>query len=297
MSTYSAEVRRAIANNSPIVALESTIISHGLPRPRNLEVAIDVESIVRANGATPATIAMIDGQIHVGLAQNELEQIANDRNVSKASTRDLAIFAAKGMSAATTVAATSQIAHASGISFFATGGLGGVHRGARESWDISADLSALANTPITVICAGVKSILDVSATLECLETLGIPIVGFKTDRFPGFYLIDSGFPLEHRADSVSEVVEILKKRNLLKTNDCALIIANPVSAEMDRSTHDELLKSGLAKAAANDISGKAVTPFLLEYFHNASNGESLEVNIEIIKSNAKLAAQIAKAAQ
>ncbi len=297
MSTFATAVKRAISDKSPIVALESTIISHGLPRPKNLEVALEVEAIVRANGATPATIAMIDGQVHIGLEPSELDRIANDANVEKASTRDLAIFAAKGISAATTVAATSQIAHAAGISYFATGGLGGVHSGARESWDESADLFALATTPITVICAGVKSILDVAATLERLETFGIPLIGYKTDRFPGFYLIDSGFPLEHRVDSVSEIVEILSKRRQLKTDDCALIVANPVETEMARTTHDQLLKAGLESAVAKNITGKAVTPFLLDFFHNASNGESLRVNIEIIKSNAKLAAQIAAAAQ
>ncbi|GDX22044.1 pseudouridine-5'-phosphate glycosidase [Actinomycetes bacterium] len=297
MSTFATAVKRAISDKSPIVALESTIISHGLPRPTNLKVALEVEAIVRANGATPATIAMIDGEVHIGLEPIELDRIANDTNVAKASTRDLAIFAAKGISAATTVAATAQIAHAAGISYFATGGLGGVHSGARESWDESADLLALATIPITVICAGVKSILDVAATLERLETFGIPLIGYKTDRFPGFYLIDSGFPLEHRVDSVSEIVEILSKRRQLKTNDCALIVANPVESEMARKIHDQLLKAGLESATAKNISGKAVTPFLLDFFHNASNGESLRVNIEIIKSNAKLAAQIAAAAQ
>ena len=297
MSTFATAVKRAISDKSPIVALESTIISHGLPRPTNLEVALEVEAIVRANGATPATIAMIDGEVHIGLEPSELDRIANDANVAKASTRDLAIFAAKGISAATTVAATAQIAHAAGISYFATGGLGGVHNGARESWDESADLFALATTPITVICAGVKSILDVAATLERLETFGIPLIGYKTDRFPGFYLIDSGFPLEHRVDSVSEIVEILSKRRQLKTDDCALIVANPVESEMARTTHDQLLKAGLESAAEKNITGKAVTPFLLDFFHNTSNGESLRVNIESIKSNAKLAAQIAAAAR
>jgi pseudouridine-5'-phosphate glycosidase len=297
MSTFATAVKRAISDKSPIVALESTIISQGLPRPTNLEVALEVEAIVRANGATPATIAMIDGEVHIGLEPSELNRIANDTNVAKASTRDLAIFAAKGFSAATTVAATAKIAHAAGISYFATGGLGGVHSGARESWDESADLFALATTSITVICAGVKSILDIAATLERLETFGIPLIGYKTDRFPGFYLIDSGFPLEHRVDSVSEIVEILSKRRQLKTDNCALIVANPVETEMARTTHDQLLKTGLESAAAKNITGKAVTPFLLDFFHNASNGESLRVNIEIIKSNAKLAAQIAAAAQ
>ena len=294
--TLSPEVAAALAARKPVVALESTIISHGLPRPSNLQVAREVEEIVRSHGATPATIAILDGKVLVGLTDEQLVAIANRDDIVKASTRDLAIIAATGKSAATTVAATAHIAVLAGIHTFATGGLGGVHRGANESFDESADLTALANLDITVVCAGVKSILDVAATLERLETLAIGVIGFKTNRFPGFYLTDSGFALEHQANSASEIAAIIKARKGLATDQHALIIANPVEHEMDRSRHDAILKSGLAGAAAQGITGKAVTPFLLEHFHTASEGESLKVNIDIIKSNSALAADIAVAA-
>ena len=294
--TLSPEVAAALAAHKPIVALESTIISHGLPRPSNLQVAREVEEIVRSHGATPATIAILDGKVLVGLTDEQLVAIANRDDIVKASTRDLAIIAATGKSAATTVAATAHIAVLAGIHTFATGGLGGVHRGANESFDESADLTALANLDITVVCAGVKSILDVAATLERLETLAIGVIGFKTNRFPGFYLTDSGFALEHQANSAGEIAAIIKARQGLATDHHALIIANPVEHEMDRTRHDAILKSGLAGAAAQGITGKAVTPFLLEHFHTASEGESLKVNIDIIKSNSALAADIAVAA-
>ena len=294
--TLSPEVAAALAAHKPVVALESTIISHGLPRPSNLQVAREVEEIVRSHGAIPATIAILDGKVLVGLTDEQLVAIANRDDIVKASTRDLAIIAATGKSAATTVAATAHIAVLAGIHTFATGGLGGVHRGANESFDESADLTALANLDITVVCAGVKSILDVAATLERLETLAIGVIGFKTNRFPGFYLTDSGFALEHQANSASEIAAIIKARKGLATDQHALIIANPVEHEMDRSRHDAILKSGLAGAAAQGITGKAVTPFLLEHFHTASEGESLKVNIDIIKSNSALAADIAVAA-
>ena len=291
----SAEVANALKAGKPVVALESTIISHGLPRPSNLEVALECERIVRDAGAIPATIALLDGKILVGLERSELEAIANRDDISKASIRDLAIIVAQGKSAATTVAATAHIAALAGIHVFATGGLGGVHRGANESFDESADLTALANVDMTMICAGVKSILDVGATLERLETLSIGLVGYKTNAFPGFYLTDSGFTLEHRADSAQEIAAIIKARRELKTDSTALVVANPVKDEMDRARHDAILVSGLAAAAAQGITGKAVTPFLLEHFHTASQGESLKVNIDIIKSNSALAADIAVA--
>lgn len=294
--TLSPEVAAALAAHKPVVALESTIISHGLPRPSNLQVAREVEAIVRSHGATPATIAILDGKVLVGLTDEQLVAVANRDDIVKASTRDLAIIAATGKSAATTVAATAHIAVLAGIHTFATGGLGGVHRGANESFDESADLTALANLDITVVCAGVKSILDVAATLERLETLAIGVIGFKTNRFPGFYLTDSGFALEHQANSAGEIAAIIKARQGLATDHHALIVANPVEHEMDRTRHDAILKSGLAGAAAQGITGKAVTPFLLEHFHTASEGESLKVNIDIIKSNSALAADIAVAA-
>jgi pseudouridine-5'-phosphate glycosidase len=292
---YSKEVAAALKSGAPLVALESTIISHGLPRPSNLSVAIEVEEIVRAHGAVPATIAILDGVIHVGLESDQLVAIANRDDIAKASIRDLAMISAGKTSAATTVAATSHIAQLAGITVFATGGLGGVHRGANESFDESADLGALGKLDIAIVCAGVKSILDVGATLERLESLSIGLVGYKTNAFPGFYLTDSGFTLEHRVESASEIAAIIKARRELGTDSTSLVIANPVKVEMDRTRHDAILKSGLAGAAAQGIAGKAVTPFLLEHFHTASEGESLKVNIEIIKSNSALAADIAVA--
>ena len=265
---FSAEVDAALKANKPVVALESTIISHGLPKPRNLEVALEVEKIVRENGATPATIAIIDGEICVGLDSDQLNRIANDDSVIKASTRDLAILTATKKCAATTVAATAHIAALAKIPVFATGGLGGVHRG--DGFDESADLRALSMTPIIIVCAGVKSILNVPATLERLETLAIGVVGYKTNAFPGFYLTDSGFAIEHKVNSAQEIAAIIQARHGLKTDAHALIVANPVAKEMDRARHDAILQSGLQGAAKNGITGKAVTPYLLEHFHTTS---------------------------
>jgi len=293
----SAEVANALKAGKPVVALESTIISHGLPRPSNLEVALECERIVRDAGAVPATIALLDGKILVGLERFELEAIANRDDISKASIRDLAIIVAQGKSAATTVAATAHIAALAGIHVFATGGLGGVHRGANESFDESADLTALANVDMTMICAGVKSILDVPATLERLETLAISLVGYKTTAFPGFYLTDSGYTLEHRVDTPEEIAAIIKARKDVGTLSKALVVANPVVKEMNKALHDEILKSGLEKAEKQGVTGKAVTPFLLEHFHTTSKGESLAINTEIIKANCLLGAQIAVALQ
>ncbi len=292
---FSPEVAAALASNSPIVALESTIISHGLPRPSNLNVAREVEAIVREHGATPATIAILDGVVHIGLTDEQLVAIANRDDISKASSRDLAVLVASKKSAATTVAATAHLAALAGIKVFATGGLGGVHRGANESFDESADLTALSTLDITVVCAGVKSILDVGATLERLETLAIGLVGYQTNAFPGFYLTDSGFTIEHRVDSAVEIAAVIKARESVGTNNAALLVANPVVKEMNRTKHDQILATGLAKAEAAHITGKDVTPFLLEHFHATSQGESLSVNIEIIKSNSALAADIAVA--
>jgi pseudouridylate synthase len=293
----SAEVADALKAGKPVVALESTIISHGLPRPSNLEVALECERIVRDAGAVPATIALLDGKILVGLERSELEAIANRDDISKASIRDLAIIVAQGKSAATTVAATAHIAALAGIHVFATGGLGGVHRGANESFDESADLTALANVDMTMICAGVKSILDVPATLERLETLAISVVGYKTTAFPGFYLTDSGYTIEHQVDSPAEIAAIIKARKDVGTLSKALVVANPVVKEMNKALHDEILKSGLEKADKHGVIGKAVTPFLLEHFHTTSKGESLAINTEIIKANCLLGAQIAVALQ
>jgi pseudouridine-5'-phosphate glycosidase len=292
---FSPEVAAALASNSPIVALESTIISHGLPRPSNLNVAREVEAIVREHGATPATIAILDGVVHIGLTDEQLVAIANRDDISKASSRDLAVLVASKKSAATTVAATAHLASMAGIKVFATGGLGGVHRGADESFDESADLTALSKLDMTVVCAGVKSILDVGATLERLETLAIGLVGYKTTAFPGFYLTDSGFTIEHRVESAADIAAVIKARASVGTNGAVLLVANPVVKEMNRAKHDQILATGLAKAEAAHITGKDVTPFLLEHFHTTSQGESLAVNIEIIKSNSALAADIAVA--
>ena len=295
MIKYSEAVAKALRDKSPIVALESTIITHGLPRPKNLEVALEVEQIVIEAGAIPATIAIIDGQIHIGLEPDQLTRLASDESILKASIRDLAVISTQKKSAATTVAATSHIANLAGISLFATGGLGGVHREAWQSWDESADLLALANTPVLIVCSGAKSILDVSATLERLETLSVPILGYKTNKFPGFYLTDSGFELEHRVETPRDIAQIWRARGDVAINKSALIVANPVSNQMERALHDQLLFDGLSKAKKDAVVGKAVTPYLLDYFHTNSKGESLRVNIEIIKANAALAAQIAVA--
>lgn len=292
----SPEVADALKSGKPIVALESTIISHGLPRPSNLTVAREVEEIVRTRGAVPATIAILDGVVHIGLTDDQLVEIANRDDIVKASSRDLAIIAASGKSAATTVAATAHLAVLAGIHVFATGGLGGVHRGANETFDESADLTALSQLDITIVCAGVKSILDVAATLERLETLAIGVVGFKTTHFPGFYLTNSGFTIEHQVNSAEEIAAVIAHRVALKTNN-GLVVANPVEKEMDRTRHDAILKSGLEGAEKAGIHGKYVTPFLLEHFHTASEGESLKVNIDIIKSNSALAADIAVASK
>jgi len=294
-TTFSDEVRSAIKDQRAIVALESTIISHGLPRPINLEVALEVEEIVRSFGAVPATIAILNGKIAVGLTHHELEEISQRDDILKASIRDLPIIIAQGKSAATTVAATSQIAAKYGIKIFATGGLGGVHRGASESFDESADLTALSKIPITIVCAGVKSILDVAATLERLETLSIPVVGYQSNTFPGFYLADSGFSLEYRVDSAVEIAKIAENLSAIAFphSATALIVANACKVPMDPVLHQEILSKALTSADQSHISGKAITPHLLDYFHKNSNGQSLAINIEIIKSNSALASEIA----
>ena len=287
-------VEEAIRGGSPVVALESTIISHGLPRPENIRVAREIESIVAANGATPATMAILDGEIYVGLTNDQLESIANRDDVVKASVRDLPVVLARSGTATTTVAATSIIAQRVGIEVFATGGLGGVHRQARETWDESADLTTLGNTPITIVCSGVKSILDVGATLERLETLNICLVGYRTERFPGFYLADSGHPMGWQVAEPSEVADIMAARQRLDLNS-ALIVANPISAEheLDPDLHDATLNEGLRLASEQHITGKDVTPFLLDHFHRATHGASLEANAALIIANAGLAARIA----
>jgi pseudouridine-5'-phosphate glycosidase len=296
--TVLPEVADALASGAPVVALESTIISHGLPRPENLRVAREIEQAVRRGGAVPATIALVEGRPHVGLDDAALQHVASSDDVVKVSTRDLATVAARGGSGATTVAATSHLAALAGIRVFATGGLGGVHRDARATWDESADLQALATTDITVVCAGVKSILDVPATLERLETLGVTVLGYGTTGFPGFYLSDSGHSLDWRVDSPEEVAAVMAARAGLGTDDRGVVVANPLppGEQLDPVLHDRLLHDGLAAADARRVRGKDVTPFLLEFFHRESKGASLEANIRIVLHNAELAARIAAAA-
>lgn len=292
------EVAAALAAGRAVVALESTIVSHGLPRPRNLEVARDVEALVRAEGAVPATIAVLGGRPHVGLSDAQLAHLAGDDDVMKLGVRDLALAAALGRDGATTVASTSVLAAAAGITVFATGGLGGVHRDAAETWDESADLTTLARTDITVVCSGVKSILDIAATLERLETLGVAVAGYRTTSFPGFYLRDSGHALDWSLDSPAEVAAVLSARRSLGLPPHALIVANPLPAEeqLDPALHDQVLVEGLARLTADGIAGKDVTPFLLDHFHRETRGASLDANERLIRANAVLAAQIAAAA-
>jgi pseudouridine-5'-phosphate glycosidase len=292
------EVKETLARGGAVVALESTIISHGLPSPRNVVVAAQIEQNVRDGGAIPATIAIIGGVVKVGLSPAELEILGDPASdVVKVSTRDLGPVLAAKRNGATTVSATSHIAHLAGIKYFATGGLGGVHRGAQETYDESADLVTLARTPITVVCAGVKSILDVAATLERLETLGVTVVGFGTDAFPGFYLADSGFGVTWRVDTVEQAAAIGTERDAIRAPG-AVIVAQPVSQadQLDLELHDRVLAQGLAAATSAHIVGKDVTPFLLDWFHTQTNNQSLEVNVTLINANARLAAQIAVAA-
>ena len=292
------EVKETLARGGAVVALESTIISHGLPSPRNVVVAAQIEQNVRDGGAIPATIAIIGGVVKVGLSPAELEILGDPASdVVKVSTRDLGPVLAARRNGATTVSATSHIAHLAGIKYFATGGLGGVHRGAQETYDESADLVTLARTPITVVCAGVKSILDVAATLERLETLGVTVVGFGTDAFPGFYRADSGFGVTWRVDTVEQAAAIGTERDAIRAPG-AVIIAQPVSEadQLDLELHDRVLTQGLAAATSAHIVGKDVTPFLLDWFHSQTNNLSLEVNVTLINANALLAAQIAAAA-
>jgi pseudouridine-5'-phosphate glycosidase len=290
------DVANALAEGRPVVALESTIISHGLPRPANLETALRIESSVRSAGAVPATIAVVDGRVCVGLDEPQLNAVAMRDDVLKVSVRDIATLVARGGIGATTVASTSHVARLAGIRVFATGGLGGVHREARDTWDESADLTTLGVTPMTVVCAGVKSILDVAATLERLETLNVGVVGYGTDSFPGFYLSDSGFALDWRLDSAREIAELMAIRRALQLTS-ALVVANPLPADeaLDPELHDRVLESGLAAAARAGVRGKDVTPFLLDHFHRETHGASLEANVRIVLRNADLAAQVAVA--
>jgi pseudouridylate synthase len=291
---YTREVSDALEAGRPVVALESTLISHGLPRPENVEIARAIEEIVREEGAVPATIAVVEGMVRIGLDREGLETIAGGDDVVKCSARDLSVVMARRATGATTVAATATLAVRAGISVFATGGLGGVHREARDSWDESADLTTLGQTPITVVCAGVKSVLDVEATLERLETLNVTLLGYRTDRFPGFYLADSGFPVPWRVDSPEEVADVHHARGELGLG--AVVVANPIEQPLDAELHEKVLHEALAAAEREGIRGKDITPFLLESFHTQTAGASLQANVRLVLRNAALAAQIARAA-
>jgi pseudouridine-5'-phosphate glycosidase len=316
MIRYGEEVAAALRDGRPVVALESTIIAHGLPRPDNLRVARQIEQTVRDAGAIPATIGMVGGTLVAGLDDTELERLAGSDDVVKLSVRDLAPAAAAARTGATTVASTSAVAAAAGIKVFATGGLGGVHRQPptrsgpsdqrvaldRSALDESADLSTLASTPICVVCAGVKSILDVGATLERLETLGVTVLGYRSTRFPGFYLTDAGFDLDWSVESPEQVAQVLTARRAhadagVRTG--GVLVANPLPADeqLDPALHDRVLAEALARLDREGVTGKDVTPFLLAYLHEHTGGDSLAVNVRIILRNAELAARIAVAAR
>lgn len=291
----SPAVSAALRAGRPVVALESTIISHGLPRPGNLDAAKEFEAILAGQGVTAATIALIDGVPKIGLAPDELERIAVDESVVKVSSRDIAIAMARKVTGGTTVAATSVLAARAGIRVFATGGLGGVHRGARETFDESADLTVLSRTPITVVSAGVKSILDIPATLERLETLGVAVVGYRTSRFPAFWLSDSGCDLDWRADSAEEIADIMAAREAFG-EPSALLVANPLppDLQLEPGVLDDALEEALAVASEQGIRGKEVSPFLLDRIQQVTGGASVAVNLHIARGNIELAAEISK---
>ena len=290
----SPEVQAALDAGTPVVALESTIISHGLPRPQNLEAAKEFEDILRSAGVTPATIAILDGIPQIGLDAHGVERIANE-DLAKASVRDIPILAARKESGATTVAATAHLASLAGIRVFATGGLGGVHRGANTTFDESADLSTLAVTNITVVSAGVKSVLDISATLERLESLSVPVIGWQTKEFPAFWLTKSGLTIDWSLESTDQIAQVMKSQDELGHGQ-GIVIANPIpeALQWDPAEHDRVLQIAFKAADAAGITGKAVTPFLLGFIVEESKGRSLEVNLDLARNNVRLAGEIAK---
>ncbi|MFF3728788.1 pseudouridine-5'-phosphate glycosidase [Streptomyces sp. NPDC002476] len=296
-AVLSTEVRAALATHQPVVALESTIIAHGLPRPRNLRVAEELEGLVRATGAVPATIAVLDGRAHIGLDEDALERVATDPAIRKLGHRDLAPALATGASGATTVSATAFLAARAGLRVFATGGLGGVHREWTRTQDESADLRLLARTGITVVCAGVKSILDVPATLQRLETLGVAILGYGTEHFPGFYLHSSGEPVDWTVRTPEKVAEVMRAQDALDGPASALIVANPVPVrdQLDPGLHDRVLAEALDACRERGVVGQAVTPFLLDRLMRRTEGASLEANLAAVRGNVSLAARIATA--
>ncbi|HEX2075080.1 MAG TPA: pseudouridine-5'-phosphate glycosidase [Geodermatophilus sp.] len=293
--TLSPEVADALGSGRPVVALESTLLAHGLPRPDNRGAADEVEAAVRAGGAVPATIAVLDGMPHVGLTAAQVDRVCGDPDLAKLGVRDLPVAAALGLSGATTVSGTALLAARAGIAVFATGGLGGVHRQAADSFDESADLAALARTSLVVVCAGVKSILDVPATLERLESLSVTVVGYRTRAFPGFYVADSGAALDWSVDDPAQAAAVFAARRELAPG--AVVVANPLPADeqLDPALHDRVIADALVAAEAAGVRGKAVTPFILDHLHRASDGASLAVNVRLVLRNAELAGRIAAA--
>ncbi|SHI69458.1 pseudouridine-5'-phosphate glycosidase [Lutispora thermophila] len=288
------EVADALKTGKPVVALESTIISHGMPYPKNVETALNVERIVRENGAVPATIAILEGKLKVGLSENEIEYLGKAHNVVKTSRRDIPFIVANKMDGATTVASTMIIAALAGIKVFATGGIGGVHRGAQETFDISADLQELAHTNVAVVCAGAKSILDIGLTLEYLETFGVPVVGFGTDEFPAFYTRRSGYKVDYRVDNAKDLAAALKTKWDLGLNG-GVVVGNPIPEEheMDYDTITNAIEKAIKEAHEKGIHGKESTPFLLAKVKDLTGGDSLESNIALVYNNAKVGAQLA----
>ncbi len=295
--TISPEVRAALDEGRPVVALESTIIAHGMPYPKNMETALRVEQTIRSAGAVPATCAILDGRLRAGLAPDEIERIARaGAAIPKTSRRDIPYLLSQGLSGATTVASTMIVAHLAGLRLFATGGIGGVHRGAAASMDISADLQELAGTPVAVVCAGAKSILDLGLTLEYLETFGVPVLGYQTDELPAFYTPKSGFKVDYRMETPDAIARLLH----VKWGICmqgGVVIANPVPAKyaLDAAVMEKAIADALADAEKLQVKGKAITPFLLARIEQLTGGESLEANIELVCNNARLAAEIARA--
>jgi pseudouridine-5'-phosphate glycosidase len=293
--TLSPEVAEALSAGRPVVALESTLLAHGLPRPDNRAAADDVEAAVRAGGAVPATIAVLDGVPHVGLTAAEVDRVCGDPDLAKLGVRDLPVAAALGLSGATTVSSTALLAAAAGIGVFATGGLGGVHRHAAETFDESADLTALSRTSLVVVCAGVKSILDVPATLERLESLSVTVVGYRTTTFPGFYVADSGSTVDWSVDDAEQAAAVFAARRELAPG--AVVVAQPLppDEQLDPRLHDRVIADALRAAEAAGVRGKAVTPFVLDHLHRASEGATLAVNVRLVLRNAELAGRIAAA--
>jgi len=291
---FKKEVKAALKQDRPVVALESTIIAHGMPYPENLEVAREVENIIREYGVVPATIAVIEGKIKIGLSREEMEFLATSRKVLKASRHDLSIIIAKKFTASTTVAATMVAAHLAGIQVFVTGGIGGVHRGAEKTFDVSADLLELARTPVAVVCAGAKAILNLSLTLEYLETMGVPVIGFRTDEFPAFYCRESGLKVDYAVNDEAEAARVIRTKWDLGLKS-GIVIANPIPEEeaLSRTYVNRIINKAILEAAKKGIKGKKLTPFLLSRINELSGGKSLKANIGLIKNNARVGAKIA----